>query len=114
VFKAIVRLMLCAYSLMFINSVDTTLLLLCTAVTACFASSLTVVNAAPPRTNPPDATSTLLLRLLFGIGFAGGVVAKARRLGGSACLRQFLQVHGIARRKKGEMTLDADIMHASL
>jgi hypothetical protein len=72
---------------MFINSVETTLLLLLTAVTPCFASSLTVTNA-PAVTNPPDAITNLLLLLFFGIGFVGlgGFVAKALRCCGRACL----------------------------
>ena len=99
---------------MFINSVETTLLLLCTDVTACFASSFTVtIVAAIP--SPPDATSILLLRLFFAIGFFVGFVAKAFRCCGRACLRRHArQVQGTVRRRKGLNTLKPDIMRAYL
>jgi hypothetical protein len=69
------------------NSVETTLPLLFTAVTPCFASSLTVTNV-PAVTSPPDAIINPLFLLIFEVGFVGlgGFVAKAVRCCGRACL----------------------------
>lgn len=53
-----------SYSLMLSASVAATLYVLCAALNACFASSLSVTIAAP-RAIPPPTTSSLRLLLLF-------------------------------------------------
>lgn len=100
------------YSAMFSTSVDTTRPLLCTAVYACFASSLSA-TAAAARPTPPATTSTLLLRRFVGTGFAGAVVAKPR-CGCEPCLRrQARQVQGAVCRNNDEENLKEDITRAT-
>src|SRR6266496_3560808 len=103
---------MCAHSFIHTKSVETTLLLLCTAVKACFASSFTVTSPAPTITAPPT-TNSLRLPLFFAIGFVASLtlVTKAFRCGGTTCLRtQARQVQGLARRRKRGNGLNADIM----
>lgn len=97
---------------MHMYKVDTTLVLLCTAVHACFASSLTA-TAVAVRPNPPETSIIRLLRLFFGNGFVGALVAYPLRCCGIACLRRHArQVQGAVRRNNGERLLKEDIIGA--
>jgi hypothetical protein len=81
---------------MFSASVAATLYVLCAALNACFASSLSVTTAAP-RAIPPPRTSALRRLLLFlnaGRAGAGSIlVAKVRRCD----CRHVRHVHGAGR-----------------
>jgi hypothetical protein len=68
-YQAIARTLLVgSYSLMFKASVVATLHVLCAALHACFASSLTVTTAAPRATPPPSTNSPRLLLLFLAVG----------------------------------------------
>lgn len=100
---------------MFFASVDITLVLLCTAVAAYFASSLTV-TAKAPITNPPVKNTSLLRLLFLGIGLIFEIVLRSvvneiRCCRGNPCRKRHARhVQGAGRRRKGDTFMTPDIM----